>query len=154
MEWKGEVWENNRTCERCHFPVCHLLSRSMGALEKGLLQVRLPCALCLVPGEIDHEAKKHVLCEGLDYSLEIIVDTMPSMHWVPCVRHCAKCFILGFSADGETKATQLSKWQSSYLNSHPIGFEDRLSIVPYCFFVHPVSSQGQEHTDSQQRLVK
>lgn len=76
------------------------------------------------------------------------------MHWVPCVRHCAKCFILGFSADGETKATQLSKWQSSYLNSHPIGFEDRLSIVPYCFFVHPVPSQGQEHTDSQQRLVK
>lgn len=30
----------------------------------------------------DHEAKKHVLCEGLDYSLEIIVDTMRSMHWV------------------------------------------------------------------------
>lgn len=35
-----------------YFPGPHLLSWSVGALEKGLLQVRLLFAFCLVPEEI------------------------------------------------------------------------------------------------------
>ena len=42
---------------------------------------------------------------------------------------------------------QLSKWQSIYLNPHPFDFESHLSSMLFCFFVHPVSSQGQEHMD-------
>ena len=47
MRKQLDLWE-----VRFHFPGPLLLSWSVGALEKGLLQVRLLFALCLVPEEI------------------------------------------------------------------------------------------------------
>ena len=74
---------------RFHFPGPHLLSWSVGALEKGLLQVRLLFALCLVPEEIfPARPSRSWVCVCVYVCVSLCLCVSVYIYMYICVRVC------------------------------------------------------------------